>query len=255
MSISLAAYLTASAHEASTDLHLIHCTTVGSGLAALAAGALEPRPCKVYGADLLYLFYGRPAFKPTAGSVSNIIDYAPICLVLDPILLESTIRVLPFDSGGFERYANLIGRNLQMSSFELGSGSSMPRRLVGAYYKSNRNYYDQVPTLREMDIPVTRLTARAYARLIADPSLRDDDDRCATIELQYSTSISLQSALRAIIAPAAVLADSEVKEALNACPNAIPLSYKTYGRFSPLSFSNSIYERVDTFLESEGLFS
>lgn len=236
-------------------LSLIHCTTVGAGLGVLAAGTLNPTPCPVYGADLLYLFYGRPAYKPASGvGASGILDLAPICLMLDPQLLDAAIRAVPFDSGGFARYEALIGPHLARPDFELGGDATYAPRLVRAFYESNRNYYDQVPTTREADLPVSRRAARAVARLIADPAIRNVDDRCGTIELQYSAAIPLAHALQAIVAPSAMLDDTEVQEALALCPAAIPIPYKTYGRFDPLSFANTIYERVDTFLESQGGF-
>ncbi|TIS45955.1 hypothetical protein [Mesorhizobium sp.] len=237
-------------------LHLVHCTTVGKGLGVLASGLLAPTLCPVYETDLLYLFYGRPAYKAGAGKgASGILDLAPVCLVLDPQLLDQSIRVLPFDSGGFPRYQALIGPDLQRAEFELNGDPSFPLRLVHAFYQSNRNYYDQVPTTHEADLPLSRRTARAIARLIADPAIRNDDDRCGTIELQFSRPLSLATVLRAIVAPAAMLDDPEIQKALSTCPDAVPIPYKMYGRFDPLSFANTIYERVDTFLESKGCFA
>jgi hypothetical protein len=237
-------------------LSLVHCTTVGSGLTLLEKGALNPTPCPLYEADLLYLFYGRPAYKPAATvGPSGILDLAPICLILDPQLLDSVVRALPFDSGGFSRYEALIGPGLSRSDFELSGDPSLPLRLVRAFYQTNRNYYDQVPTTREADIPVAHRTARALARLIADPAIRNVDDRCGTIELQFRGAIPLAAALQAVVAPAAMLDDAEVLKALDLCPGAVPIPYKTYGRFNPLSFANTIYERVETFLEGRGCFA
>ncbi|TPL49775.1 hypothetical protein [Mesorhizobium sp. B2-4-6] len=240
----------------SRRLSLVHCTTVGSGLNLLDHGNLKPTRCPVYKTDLLYLFYGRPAYKPAAGvGASGILDLAPICLVLDPTLIDSAVRVVPFDSGGFARYEALIGPNLKRSDFELNGDPSLPLRLVKAFYQTNRNYYDQAPTVRESDLPPSRRTARALARLINDPAIRNIDDRCGAIELQFSTAIPLADALQAIVAPSAMLDDSDVLQALARCPGAVPIPYKTYGRFEPLGFANTIYERVDSFLERKGSFA
>jgi hypothetical protein len=236
-------------------LSLIHCTTVGSGLDILTHGTLNPTPCPVYNADLLYLFYGRPAYKPATGiGASGILDFAPICLVLDPAIMDAALRAVPFDSGGFARYEALIGPGLARPDFELQGDPTLPLRLVRAFYQSNRNYYDQTPTTREADLPLSRRTARALARLIGDPAIRNIDDRCGTIELQYSTAIPLAGALQAIVAPAAMLDDPEVLQALALCPNASAIPYKTYGRFEPLSFAHTIYERIDDFLQNRGGF-
>lgn len=237
-------------------LHLIHCTSTGRGIEVLQSGMLSPVHCSIYGEELLYLFYGRPAYKPLSGiGASGIIDLAPICLVFDPQLLSAAVRVLPFDSGAFSRYAGLIGPDIDRTAFELSGDMSMPRRLVNAFFQTNRNYFDQQPTIRETDIPLNRRSARAYARLIQDVAIGDRDDRASTIEIQFSAGIPLARALKALIAPSRMLDDADVRAALAECPGALPLPYKTYGRFEPNAFTHTIYERVDTFLEAAGCFT
>ena len=237
-------------------MDLIHCTNAGNGFEIFGRGELSPTPCLEYGADLLYLFYGRPAYKPGAriGASANL-DLAPIALVIDTSVLEAAVRMVPFDSGAFPRYEPLIGPGLKRTDFELAGDPTLPLRLVRAFYHTNRSYYDQQPGLLERDIAPSVRAARAYARLIADTAIRDTDDRLGTIELQFSQSIPLAEALRAIIAPSQMLDDPEVLNALAMCPEAAPISYKTYGRFDPLSFAHTLYERVDTFLESRGAFA
>lgn len=255
MSIALIDYLNTHS-PVGAPLHLMHCASAQSSIRALESRSLNTQRCPIYGTDLLYMFYGRPAYKPQSGAgASTLIDLAPVCLVLDPSVLASAVRILPFDSGGFTHYRPLLGPELSLDEFELGSGSDAPMRLVAAFYETNRNYYDQRPSLTESQIPVTRITSRAYARLIADPSIREMDDRCGTIEVQLSTSISLRTALRAIVGPAAVLSDPEIQAALDECEHAVPLPYKTYGRSEPLAFAYALYERVDSFLSDQGAFA
>lgn len=236
-------------------LSLVHCTTVDRGVQVLAAGELRPTHCPVYDDDLLYLFYGRPAYKPAENvGASFMVELAPICLVLSPSLLGAAVRSLPFDSGGFDRYRNQIGPGLTRQDFEMPGDHTLPRRLVGAFYGTNRDYYHHT-ALVQPEPPLSRRAARALSRLITDKSIRNDDDRCGTIEVQFFDRIRLADALQAIVAPAQMFTDPEVISALEACPNAVPMPYKTYGRFNPLSFAGSIYERVELVLESHGAFS
>lgn len=235
-------------------LHVVHCVSAGRAMAKLSELTLRPEECDVYETELLYLFYGRPAYKAPGGAgASGILDLAPVCLVLDPEIAGLATRVVPFDSGGFPRYSHLIGPDLPRFEFELGD-PGMVRRLVSAFWSTNRNYYDQEPTVREQEIPPSRRSARAIARLLADASIRDHDDRAGTIELQVGGEVPLADSLRAVVAPPLVLDDPEVRQALAACPGAVPLPYKTYGRFEPLAFANTIYERVDTFMEQAKRF-
>lgn len=235
------------------SMSLLHCTSVSVGLQVMADRQLDTKRCKVYKDDLLYLFYGRPAYKAGEGvPASAIIEQAPICLVFNPSVLAAAVRMLPFDSGGFARYRSLVGTNLGREDFELPGDADIPRRLVGAFYETNRNYYYQQSTLQEKSVALSRQSARALARLIADPSIKDDDDRCGTIEVQLASSIRLADALQAIVGPPAFIDDPQVQEVLDACPEVLPMTYPVYGRMGPAGFANSIYERVETFLIKEG---
>lgn len=254
MPISLIDYL--NTHPpAGAALHLMHCTSAQSSIKALESRNLDTQKCPIYGMDLLYMFYGRPAYKPRSGAGSStILELAPVCLIFDPSVLASAVRILPFDSGGFAHYRPLLGPELSLGEFELGKGSDAPMRLVAAFYETNRNYYDQRPSRTENQIPVTRMTSRAYARLISDPSIREVDDRCGTVEVQFSTSISLKTALRAVVGPSVLLSDPDIQAALDECEHAVPLPYKTYGRSEPLFLAHALYERVDSFLSDQGAF-
>lgn len=234
-------------------LPLVHCQTAKDALQIFADRRLKPTLCDVYQTNLLYLFYGRPAYKPAEGTDANaIVDLAPVCLVLDPAVLSNAIRILPFDSGGFERYQAAIGSKFELAEFELGKSKSIPARLVQAFYKTNSNYYEQRPTLGEADLNFSELTPRAYARLIADKSVRKVDDRCGTIEIQFNSEILLKKALRAVVGPTPVVTDPEVERALKDCPSVTVYPYKTYGRTEPTAFSHAIYSNVEDFLTRIG---
>lgn len=234
-------------------MHLVHCTTARQSLQVLQDRNLSPSLCKAYRADLLYMFYGRPAYKPADGlAPSGIVDLAPVCLIVDPAVLDAAVRILPFDSGGFARYTNVLGPGLNLTQFELGKDHSAPLRLVRAFYQTNANYYEQRPTLGESALAFSNITPRAYARLIADQSIREVDDRCGTIEVQFDAPISLRTALRAVVGPAAVLSDPIVEAAIRDCANAAVLPYKTYGRSEPKALSHAIYAKVEEFLIGYG---
>ncbi len=238
-------------------LHLMHSTTVSAGASIIVAGELRTRACTVYGgADLLYLFYGRPAFKPLPGMLpSGIDEHLPMCLVVDPGLLDDAVRILPFDSGGYNRYAAYTGAIVARPDFELGAGREVPMRLVRAFFETNRNYYHQKPTVDHAAIPVSHGAARAFARLALDPGLSDDDDRRSTIEVQIGRSVPLARALRAVVAPPVLLSDPAVVSALDAMPGVKRVTYETYGRQQPLAYVGSLYDKVASFLVAEGVMA
>lgn len=234
-------------------LHLMHSTSVRIGSKIIVAGELRTKPCDVYtGEDLLYLFYGRPAFKPLQGlPASAIAEHLPMCLVIDPALLGEAVRILPFDSGGYHRYAPLTGPQIQLSDFELGRGREVPMRLVRAFYETNHNYFHQKPTSDETAISITEGEARAFSRLSRDQAVADDDDRRSTIEVQIGRTVPLSEGLKAVVAPAVFLSDPAIVKALDKLPEVKRVTYSSYGRQQPLAYVGSLYDRVSDFLVSE----
>ncbi|MGN6065383.1 hypothetical protein [Brevundimonas diminuta] len=247
-------FVDAQAPAATRPMHLTHCTSGGGCIEIMAELVLKPDHCRVYDADLLYLFYGRPAFKPCSGlGSSTLTETAPVCLVLDPQVIRDAVRILPFDSGGFERYRPHLGPGLSLPQFELAPSVDTPLRLIGAFFETTRNYYTQSP--RPGHVPlISEREASGYGRLIGDGSIADDDDRRGTIEVQVPAPVSLLEALRALIAPAALLDDPAIKDALARCPDAVPLDYRTYGRASPEALSYPLYEHLERFLEKAEVF-
>lgn len=252
--MSLADYL-ADFDPSGGTMHLMHSTAVGRGAQIIVQGELRTRKCPEYDQELLYLFYGRPAYKPLPGVAANGIDeHLPMCLVIDPALLHEAVRILPFDSGGYARYASHTGPLLGRPDFELGPGGEMPMRLVRAFYDTNRNYYMQSPTADHRAIPIAHGAARAFARLTRDKSIGDDDRR-STIEIQISRAVPLSGALKAVVGPTTLLTDPQVTAALDPLPGVARVSYDTFGSQQPSAYTALLYDRVASFLTSEGVLS
>src|SRR4051794_19000935 len=88
------------------QLGLTHVTDCARLSGLVASRKLEPRLCDVYGEPLVYLFYGRPAYRRAwSGGATTNLDYARICLILRDDVTAHAHRILPFDSGGFNRYS------------------------------------------------------------------------------------------------------------------------------------------------------
>ncbi|MBP2513805.1 hypothetical protein [Sphingomonas sp. PvP018] len=251
--MSLASYLQAfTPNEAA--MPLVHATSTTAGAQIIVSGEVRASRCPVYGPELAYFFYGRPAFKSFPRMpASGMDEHLPMCLVMDPALLGQSLRILPFDSGGYDRYSNHLSGMVQRADFELGPAGDFPLRLVRAFFETNRNYFHQRPTMAPGAIPVSQPAARAIARLAHDPSLAEDDDRRSTIEIQIDRTVPLATALRAVVGPPALLSDPEVESALDALPHVRRLEYETYGRHQPSAYTALLYDRVSRHLVDEGI--
>ena len=80
---------------AAGGLPFVH-TSDGLGLRSiLREGELQTEPCPVFDDEpLLYLFYGRPAYRVNSQVLSSAIDaYAPVCFILRPGSVKAPRRI------------------------------------------------------------------------------------------------------------------------------------------------------------------
>src|SRR5690242_203293 len=82
-------------------LRLIHTTSVGAFRHICTGDALELRNCPVMRQGLVYLFYGRPAYRPGPGPITQTNrdrDARPVCLLFDVDVGDSD-ATYPCDTG------------------------------------------------------------------------------------------------------------------------------------------------------------
>ena len=94
--------------------------------------------CPVFAEDLLYFFYGRPAYRVTEEPMSKS-SALPVVLLFDPQIVDSGKRLFPFDTGAFHanRLDNWMDPEMKLPHFEMECGSDAVLRFVAALYESN----------------------------------------------------------------------------------------------------------------------
>jgi hypothetical protein len=184
--------------------------------AILAQNELRPTPCDVFAENLVYVFYGRPAFRPKSSTHGTSFYHSfPTCMIFDlKELGAAPKRVYPFDTGAFsgDRYKTVLNTGLKRDDFLLEPSLDSAGRIVSHYFGSNGAYFrGQSGPAVSLDDPIH---VEALGNLYASYGKRTDspyDDRCLTVELQYDGSISLLSpVLRHIIAPFSFCKKAEV---------------------------------------------
>jgi len=224
--------------------HVTDCARLG-GL--VASRKLEPRHCDVFGEPLIYLFYGRPAYRRawTDGATSNL-DYARICLILRDDVATKAHRVLPFDSGGFSRYSNAFHDSLTLADFEL-LPTDHPLKIIGAFYDTLESYWTMEP-VQPRTFPVTQHAVRAYYHLITGGLAEQFDDRCSAIEVQLASTLPLDGEVVALVGPNQIFDDPAVKSMM-ADWGAEPRGYRVPRMFNPSEVAGRLFSEVERFLE------
>jgi hypothetical protein len=234
---------------ASPSRHVLPYTHVTDAYAfrdVIGSGELRPTPCRVFEEDLLYLFYGRPAYRAAQQEESNGIDaYWPVCFVLDGAKVSPT-RCFPFDSGAFQRgmYADHVYHRMIKEDFEVDGDPISPPRVIGAFWRDERSYYDADTRrgLRTFDAEALDFEVKAYCDLIASTGRAPFDERASAIEAQLDAPLQLKGNTVAVILPSEFATPAIIRqvEALG----ALALPFSTVHRHDPQNMVAQIYDLV-----------
>ncbi|WP_206992281.1 hypothetical protein [Hyphomonas sp. KY3] len=183
-----------------------------------------------YSENLLFFFYGRPAYRLHPNlSASSIEAVHLVAYILDPEKMPPPHRIVAFDSGAMEadRYTDAMHPEFTKLDFEIGSDIVNASRLVSCFFGSNKNYLAGQPI--NASIPATELVAKSYYALIQTPLASDVDDRKSTVEVQYNSEIKLEADnVLAVILPGQLLDDSKIENFITHDLAAEPIPYHFY---------------------------
>ncbi|WP_171060934.1 hypothetical protein [Poseidonocella sp. HB161398] len=204
---------------------------------------------------MLYLFYGKPSYKVSGNTQKNWL--MPICFLIQANELNSIKRIFPFDSGAFS-----AGRHpAYLSTFDIGefevSGLNDPSKIVGAFFKTIKDYFKLAPKdegqfRTEHSLTVMDHEILALRDLAGDSSLNGIDDRRFCVEIQTEAKIDLTPrSVLAVILPYDYLEDSSVVEFIETDLEAVPLPYDCFSLTSA-EHTAIIYSKVLEFLRREG---
>ena len=195
---------------------LFHVTTIGNFKSILSEGKISPRYCASMQKNLVYAFYGRPAYRPQIKKDSTVPDEVqpsndqelvnpllfPACFVFKSRLISEASALFPFDTGAYfsKRFSRYIltpneelDRRNKCEAFELGLADDMSKRFVSSFYGTNSNYY----MLRPLDTLKDETESddvKAYHDLIKSDSISAElDDRRGALEVQFSEEIEINS--------------------------------------------------------------
>lgn len=216
-----------------------------------------PEQCKVFGEWLVYLFYGRPAYKVHIDYPEQRLtdEYLPVAMVLDPGCVAAVRRAFPFDSGAFHggAYSGVLHKHARLTDFELEPSVESARKVVGAFFGSNENYLLGQASVGRLPDAFDDPEANAHRALITGGTEVDVDDRRYTIEIQTEEAITLAPFLRAVVMPHTWLKSESVQAFLRDFPTVEPLTYARYHGASITAAHAVIFERIYDYLSENDL--
>jgi hypothetical protein len=207
------------------ELPLIHTSRCEFLSNIATTHSLEPQPCGVFHESLVYLFYGRPAYRSNRGSRGGEpIVLCPVCFVFKPRTVSQAVhRVYPCDTGAVaaDRFnPEILAGDLPQLALDPQIDSA--RRLVSLMFERNRDYFVGRVVQARSFTPGS-VEARFYALLMRDGPV-DYDDRKSAIEVQGNQAIALRDQLLFVVLPREFLEEAAIRDTIINVWNCDPVS-------------------------------
>lgn len=216
--------------------------------------------CDVFSEELLYFFYGRPAYR--AKEQNNVkLEYDwPIVMVFKPETLSDISAVYPFDTGAFHLgiYKNFFHKDSKLSDFLLPANLEYAQKFVASFYKNNDEYF-RGDSRKSVEIPSRNFEAQGIHELARTPSSRISgvsshirDERSSTVELHSKNTVSLINTMIGIIIPEPYLNDKDVNDAIARWGVEVTQTYDPLHNVGTEAWAGQIYSLTKRIYEECG---
>ena len=132
---------------APAELPMVHTTEYHRLPSIQSSHQLQAHACKVFGEDLLYFFYGRPAYRDASQTVPRRErGVLPDLFVFRPgTLSKGATRLYPFDSGASQTglYEPAIERAHALATYPVLAVIESARKIVGGFFEADEQYLSE----------------------------------------------------------------------------------------------------------------
>lgn len=124
-------------------LPVCHNTLEGALYEIQLKNQIEGQECSVFKENLSYFFYGKASYISKHVDSDILTDDLPVTMLYDLAAISNSIhRIVPFDSGGFDRYE--IKRGFKLEHFTLHNPTKEKLlKLVKSFFTTNENYLNR----------------------------------------------------------------------------------------------------------------
>lgn len=237
-------------------LPLTHATD-GAGLRMIReTSSLIPQPCPYFKESILYMFFGRPSYRPNLKEpASSLTSVFPVCFILNQFSEPRPSRVLPFDSGAYlnDLYEKFLHKTMDVLDFELIPNIVQASSLIKLFFGSDKAYFRAQP-IAGIPLPPMEFELESYYGMIQDKQKNTYDDRISAIELQFSDPVELAPPnVLAVVLPSVFMDNAQMRDTVLGTWQAHPITYDIF-RMQPSECTGQIFAKVCEFYDKEGMF-
>lgn len=235
-------------------LPLMHSTTCENTESILVNNLLETTYCKVFKENLLYFFYGKPAYRVSSQIPESSTSYilAPCCFVVDYKKIKSA-RIFPFDTGAFatERYDEITKLRTGMCEYELSNRIEDIPQFICMFYENNNNYIEGNVSLARNK--ATTIASQALIDFLSSSGLLKYDDRARSVEISTGDNLELSDSVEAIVVPKPFKRNKVFERFVRAHPKIDVITYNPHYPNPVGNYNEAIFQKVYSYLASRRL--
>jgi hypothetical protein len=193
---------------------------------------LAPAQCTVFKNEkLLYLFYGRPAYKSSNKKAGGLHSLLPVSFILNAEAINGIKRIAPFDTGAFAYglFEKYIHPGMKLDTFFLTPNKGSISKTVAYFFDTNEQYYASKPR-DQVEFDALHFEIESYYALLKGVGQGKVDDRKASIEIQLQSGIQLNSkTVEAVILPENFLSSKIIQQKVMDELKAEVITYESFG--------------------------
>ncbi|MBB4002367.1 hypothetical protein [Aurantimonas endophytica] len=243
-----------------TPMPLIHITDAYSFIDILGPSRISPSPCTVFGEDLTYMFYGRPAYQTHHKGTNFLSANFPVAFIFDPDKLNATcMSVYPFDTGAFHAglYSNFFHSKSAIDHFRLPGSTSSAQKIVAYFYRSNEEYFFG-GSRKNVEVPNLNFEIEGVHELSRITANHNDgtfnpDLRSSSIEFIFDREIDLTGCLLGIVVPQVCLDDIHITDAINVINPKHISTYSGIHNIGSASILGILFDKTYEIYRKEGI--
>jgi len=193
---------------------------------------LKPSECTIFkNEELLYLFYGKPAYRSSNNASSGLHSLLPISFILRTDSIDKIKRIAPFDTGAFNLglFKEYLHPGMELKNFFLTPRKESIAKTVDYFFANNEHYYLGRPK-QDIKFDALDFEVESYYNLIKGVGQSKVDDRKASIEIQSESEIELtKDSVEAIIMPDNFITSEFIQDIVFDQLQAEVITYESYG--------------------------
>jgi len=203
-----------------SNLPLVHISPISKVRLMAKGDSIAPAKCPRMKEEIIYMFYGRPAYR-TKESASELLAWNnPIAFIVDKSKARRVRKIFPFDSGAFidGHYGRVFPEESKVSYFELNPTMDSIGKFITAFYEgSSKNYMagksDANHVFSDFDFELqgvqhlaTRPGSQFYHAYDESKKVRVDE-RASALELQIQNELHFPDDISYILVPETIITD------------------------------------------------